>query len=248
MTPPNDTGTFYIQSFWGPRGETPEAIANRYIRMVEALVRIDPVFTPWLYWGVEATALPFDQARAKLPALIAENVDEDWGPRDGYRFGGGNGVKFGSRSLCLSGQAGNSLTPIGISNNSVELETISHPDYRTDASFVTYELFRSAMLAIIEAWDVTWCAVYPNDLEEHWPEVREDKHFRLAWMTYVSPRFAPWIGPPRGIESQNLPGGGLLMVATRERFDIANPAHMAAARAIDTAMIPLNTLPWPPDP
>jgi hypothetical protein len=38
------------------------------------------------------------------------------------------------------------------------------------------------------------------------------------------------------------------MVATRERFDVANTDHMAAARAINTAMAPLNALPWPPDP
>lgn len=34
--------------------------------------------------------------------------------------------------------------------------------------------------------------------------------------------------------------GGLYLIATEERFDIANPAHLAAARAISQALAPLN--------
>jgi len=211
------------------------------------LAGIDPVFTPWWYWGIEGTGIPFDQARVKLPALIAKNVGKQWGPRDGYPFFGGNGEEFNPRSIDLRGHAGNSLPPIGY-GNSVNLETVPPDIHPTDASIVTYDLFRSAMLAIIEAWDVTWCAAYPTDIMDFWPPVAEPIHFRLAWMTYVSPRFAPLIRPPRGIESQTVAGGGLLMVATRERFEVTNPEHMAAAGAINTAIAPLNALPWPPDP
>jgi hypothetical protein len=139
------------------------------------------------------------------------------------------------------------MPPVGYSN-SVQLQTADQFAEATDASIVTYDLFRSAMLAIIEAWDVTWCAAYPRDIMKFWPPVGSRHHFRLAWMTYVSPRFASLIRPPRGIESQTVAGGGVLMVATRERFDVTNTGHMAAARAIDTAMAPLNALPWPPDP
>ena len=150
-------------------------------------------------------------------------------------------------SINLMGHAGSSLPPIGY-DNSISLETVPLNIHPTDASIVTYDLFRSAMLAIIEAWEVTWCAAYPTNIMDFWPPVGSGHHFRLAWMTYVSPRFAPLIRPPRGIEAQTVAGGGLLMVATRERFDVANTDHMAAARAINTAMAPLNALPWPPDP
>lgn len=47
MTTSDTTGQYNISSYWGPRGETPEDIAGRYIWMIEALARIDPVFTPW---------------------------------------------------------------------------------------------------------------------------------------------------------------------------------------------------------
>ena len=246
MTTSHDTRQYNIQSYWGPREETPESIANRYIRTVEALARIDPVFTPWWYGGIEGKTIPFDQARTRLPALIAENAGEEWGPREGYPFFGANSLDFNPRSIGLSGHAGSSLPPIGY-GNSVDLGTVPADIQATDASIVTYDLFRSAMLAIIDAWDVTWCASFPTDIMTFWPPVGSGHHFRLAWMTYVSPRFASLIRPPRGIESQAVAGGGVLMVATRERFDVTNTGHMAAARAIDTAMAPLNALPWPPD-
>jgi hypothetical protein len=214
--------------------------------MIEALMRIDPVFTPWLYVGARPTVAPFDQARTKLPALLAKGLPKDWGPAEGYQFAGTNSKKFSPRSISLMGGAGNSMPPVGY-NNSILLRTVSSNIFPTDASIVTYDLFRSAMLAIVEAWNVTWCAAYPTDIMDFWPPVGSGHHFKLAWMTYVSPRFAPLIRPPQDIESQTVAGGGVLMVATRERFDVANPEHMAAARAIDTAMAPLNALPWPPD-
>ena len=246
MTTLHETGKFNINSFWGPREETPEAIANRYVRMVEALVRIDPVFTPWFFVGARKT-LPFDQARARLPALIAEYVGKDWVPAQGHRFAGKNSRKFTPRSIDISGRAGNRLPEIGYSYNTVDLETVPSYISPTDASIVTYDLFRAAMVAIIQAWDVEWCMAYPTDLMDFWPRVTEDKRLRLAWMTYISPYFASLIPPPQGIESQIGTRGGVLMVATRERFDVANPEHMEAARAIDAAIAPLNALPWPPE-
>ena len=69
--------------------------------------------------------------------------------------GGATALKDHPRVIGLRGQAGNSLIPVGLSNNSVDLETAPHGVSPTDAAIVTYDLFRAAMLAIIEAWDVT---------------------------------------------------------------------------------------------
>lgn len=247
MTTSQHTGQYKIRSYWGPRGETPEVIAARYIKMVESFERIDPVFTPWFFLGAD-DLMPFDRARAKLPALIAKGIDDETGPRDGFDFAGLNARRRNPRILRLSGRAGNSLPPRSFAyGNSIQLETVTSHELPTDATIVTYDIFQGAMLAIIEAWDVTWCAAYPTDLMDFWPPPGSGHSFRLAWMTYVSPRFAPLIRPPQGIETQSTAEGGILMVATRDRFEVTNPAHMAAARAIDDAMAPLNALPWPPE-
>jgi hypothetical protein len=243
MTMSHETRQYNIDSFWRPREEAPEAVADRYIRMVEALTLIDPVFTPWWYLGRKK--IPFDQVRAELPTLIAKDVWRQWGPAEGYRFVGSNWPKNTPRSLLLMGNAGNTMAPVGYGNNNVHLHTVSPDICPTDASIVTYDLFRSAMLAIIEAWDVDWCLSYPTDLMRSWPKKRPGR-IRLAWMSYVAPEFAPLVRPSPDIETQTVAGGGILMAATRERFDVTNKSHLKAARAIVTAMAPFNALPWPP--
>jgi len=70
-------------------------------------------------------------------------------------------------------------------------------------------------------------------------------HFGLAWMTYISARFAPMITPPRTAITEHVPGGGLLMIATEERCSAENPAHMAVARDIEAGLAPVNAQPWP---
>ena len=44
--------------------------------------------------------------------------------------------------------------------------------------------------------------------------------------------------------SERQPDGGLLLAATNETFRIVNPAHLAAAHDIETALSPFNALPW----
>ncbi len=72
------------------------------------------------------------------------------------------------------------------------------------------------------------------------------RNLRLAWMSYVSPRFAPLIAPPSAIVERTAQGG-LLMAATEETFRVDNPAHLAAAGDILKALAPFEALPWPPD-
>jgi hypothetical protein len=47
--------------------------------------------------------------------------------------------------------------------------------------------------------------------------------------------------------SEKTSNGGILMSAVADRFEITNPAHMAAAQAIQDSLAAFNALPWPPD-
>jgi hypothetical protein len=73
------------------------------------------------------------------------------------------------------------------------------------------------------------------------------RHLRIAWMSYVAPRFAPLITPPPSSIHERTAQGGLLMSATQDTFRVDNPAHLAAAQDILKALAPFETLPWPPD-
>jgi hypothetical protein len=59
-------------------------------------------------------------------------------------------------------------------------------------------------------------------------------------MTYLAPQYASRITPPPTAIVEPFPGGGLLLLATEERFSMDNPAHLAVADAIQAALDPLQ--------
>jgi hypothetical protein len=240
-----NVGQYRIKSYWGPRDQTTEAIADHCLRMLDALVMIDPVFSRWFFDGRGDQERPVGEITRVLPALINGCANEEPGDGSGYRFSFSNSGYRHARYIDILVSAGCRWSEPWLIN-SVGLATIEQTFSPTDPQIVTLDIFRAALLAIARIWRVTWCAAYPTDLMRFWPKAGK-QHFKPAWMTYVSPRFAPLIVPTRAFETQRLTEGGILMVATRERFDVANAAHLAAAQVIDAAIAPLNALPWPPD-
>jgi Immunity protein 52 len=126
-------------------------------------------------------------------------------------------------------------------SNNASIKTSWHVE--PDPGIVTFPIFRAALLALSESFDVTFCSAYPYDLME----LRTKQHFHFGWMNYISPRFAPMITPPKSAIVEYRPNGALFMAATDETFITVNPRHLAVARDIDAAMAPLYALPWPLD-
>lgn len=238
-----------ISSYWGPRRESPVALAARYVALLDALSAIDPVFGNWFFFGRKKGTRLAPLSRAEIIELIAKSVTrDDYGkptPAGGYIFGAGNGLMKEPRHVTSMLSVGSTF-PGPYYINCITLETASLN--AENAAFINSHVMKQAILAIASTWEVTWCAAYPSDLLDHWREPeRKQMHFKLAWITFVSSRFAPMIAPPASAISERLPDGGLLMLATEERFSTSNPAHLAVARDIEASLAPLNALPWPPD-
>jgi hypothetical protein len=217
--------------------------------MLEALSLIDPAFGPWLFAGAERATPLKDLSFAEIANLIAQGVsradDGDPTPSGGYWMGAATALKRIPRLIDVTVHAG-SYAVANYFINSASFNTA--PLNAENAAFINFRVFKAAVLAIASTWDATWCGA------SHWGMPEGEKlqilgrpFFGLAWMTYISPRFAPMITPPRTAISERVPGGGLLMIATEERFSADNPAHLAVARDIEAALEPVNALPWPPD-
>jgi len=102
-----------------------------------------------------------------------------------------------------------------------------------------YPVFKAALNAIVDEWQVDYARAYPEDLKTF--RRRPDPlTFDLAWMTYLSPKFARNVAAPDGMRVERTRDGGLLMIAADETFDTSNPKHMAAAESIRTALAGLN--------
>ncbi|HEX7968828.1 MAG TPA: Imm52 family immunity protein [Stellaceae bacterium] len=236
-------------AYWGPRPQSPEACVAPFLRMLEALSAIDPVFGNWTFLGPTKGTPLAPLGKDDIARLIAEGVSrEDDGtpfPQAGYQFGASNGRKRTGRGVKVRIHAGTSFAANYLINLA---HLMTEPLDEANASLINLKILRPAMLALASAWDTTWCQVSPWGIEalETQPRPRRPL-LGLAWMTYISPRFAPMVTPPRSAIVERLPDGALLMIATEDRFDATNPAHLAVARDIEAALAPINALPWPPD-
>jgi hypothetical protein len=234
-----------INSFWGARRETPEALAIRLNRLIDQLALINPALHNWFWIDADKKVVPFVGVRSRLADEIAARVtrgdDGEPEPVYGYWMSVLNSLEDTPRFLSLSINAGADAKPVVLPNMAT-MHTAWNME--PDPTITTYRNFRGVLLACAECFDATFGSAYPTGFSDHWPK---KGHYRFGWINYVCPRFAPLITPPKTAIVEYRPGGGLLMAATDETFVTSNPQHMAVARDIEAALAPLNALPWPPD-
>jgi Immunity protein 52 len=180
--------------------------------------------------------------RDRYAEEVAEGLTkDDWGdpePISGYWFGAVTRGQVRDRTFSLRIHAG-STYPKPFPN---DITFLTNHNSIPDAAVVNYMIFRPVLLAIVEAWDPVCCTSYPLAILNL---VDKGIYFHESWIQYLFPRLASLVTPPPApVIVERLANGGLLMSATKQTFDVENPAHMAAARAIAAAIAPLNELPW----
>jgi hypothetical protein len=234
----------YIRACWGSREESPAELADRFVRLIDRLSSIDPVFALWTS-GAKGPK-KFETIRDNYADVVKACMSrDDFGepvPIEGYAFFAITRGQPHSRSFSVGARAG-AYMPTSSYQNSLDFET-SDMDV-PDPSSVSYPLFRSVMSAIIDIWSPDDCLVMPQQLMGL---IDLDRHFRDPWMQYLSKPFADLITPPSDVHVERFSDGGLLMVATTDTFNVDNPAHLAGARAIGAATLPLEKLPYVKDP
>jgi hypothetical protein len=239
-----------IMAYWGPRLESPDELAGRLLRTLELMRKSNLLFREW-FLVHEDNGVPVNGLdRRDLAELIAQHVcrgdDEEPQPERGYFFTLLNMGERSPRSACLSLRSGNTISE----NYLINTVAFSTSEFvPQDATLFTPELFRQVLLTLVSCWNPTWCATGSSELLRLSPSIQQTgtPKIGLAWMTYLGPFLAPLVTPPRSALVERTAEGGLLMIATEERFSVANPRHMKVAREIDAALAPVNALPWPPD-
>ena len=247
--------SFWMQAQWGARVETPEALAERFLRTIDAVQPLNPLFRTW-NWGDaqevwesegEGGSHPFADIRPNLVRAIERNAntgeEEVPDPFYGYLMlviTENTSQDSGAGISASAGEGINGGSFVSPFMNDAEFKIGSDPD----PSLVSYSLFRTIMLILCETWEATWAEACPENLKPEWNGCFP---VRCAWMNYVSPRFAPLITPPASAIVEYRPNGGLFLAATDAVFETGNPAHMAVSREIEAALQPLNRLPFPID-
>jgi hypothetical protein len=232
---------YYMRASWQARPETPEALAARFLRHIDLLREIDPLFGLWLS-GVKGPR-KLEMIRDSYAKIVEARISrDDWGeplPIDGYWFGAITRGHPRPLSYAVRIHAGADKHTREFQNDAY-LSTST--GFIPDPAAITYRIFKSALLAMVEAWAPMDCLALPHELLDRID--KDQGHFREVWMQYLSAPLARLIVPPQTAVIDHLPDGGLLMSATTETFKVDNPAHLSVARDIAAAMRPLNTLPY----
>ena len=233
----------YIRGDWEAREETPQALADRFLRMIDAFAEIDPALRRWDCEYRRPKTL--ESLRGRFAEHVAANMEGDFFsgtvyPEFGYRIGAFTRDEPEGRSFSISFHAGATTTKNPYFNQ-VTMGSFGRSEL--DWSVVNHRIVRSVLLAIAYAWEPLHVAAYSDEL---FAGSRIKARLREAWIQYLCPRLAEKITPPTAVLAEKLPNGGLLMSATTEIFDVNNPEHMAAAADIAAATAPLNRLPGPP--
>ncbi|MGA8650058.1 MAG: hypothetical protein WB677_05455 [Xanthobacteraceae bacterium] len=222
------------------RRETPAVIGAKFLDSLDALSRIDPLFTDWNVLDRPAWAsLPL--ARPRIAAIIENNVARDrYGqpkPKSGYSAIGETNNAILSRIVTLTVQAG------GVMMDEMMLR-VGDFLYPHDPLIVKYSgLFREAFLTTGAIWRPTWTTVAARWMD-YWKKpivpgapVFPSSFFHIPWIVYLSPALAVRFPLSAEISSKYMPDGGLLLTATEEPFDPTSPEHLRRALILAEAMM-----------
>jgi hypothetical protein len=115
-------------------------------------------------------------------------------------------------------------------------------DTNPDPAIVTFPIFKEALLTLLAIWPTPWANVRYSIRGQDPPTLPGEPVFpysgyQMPWMAYLCAERAARISLPAAILTERTPDGGLLMVATQERFDPTNRQHMSHSRVLAEIMI-----------
>ncbi len=251
---------YFVRGCWlGPANEKPAVIGTKFLRTLDALSGIDPLFAGWQFTGPwqipeehRSSFVPLAIARQQIAKIVESGVYiDDFNkphPEYGYSVHAVAGAR-GPRHVAFT------------ASTERQNFSLSFGEYNmaSDLSIVTYPMFKAALLAISAIWDPQWAYAQarrndvvsvPINLGTGVPAFRIDSAipvpldptfpksvFHVPWIVYLSAQRAAGANFAREILTERTTGGGLLMSATMERLDPTNPEHVRRARILAETLI-----------
>jgi hypothetical protein len=153
--------SYFIRSGWRERDEAPAAIGAKFVKTLDTLSSIDPIFAAWvivehLFDLRSVRLIPLADARSRIAAIVEDNVPRnEFGKPSlarGYHANARAGEFKDPRSVSFNVTAG------GRYENGAKLEFAEY-DVAPDLAIITYPLFKAALLEINAIWQAPWaCA------------------------------------------------------------------------------------------
>jgi hypothetical protein len=241
---------YSIRGSWWRDTEDATTIGSRFLETLDSLKPLSPVMANWLLMDfTNSKPIPIAEARGRIKMIVEKGVSKDddrrADPNGGFAAfarGGEIESEFGrSDSVNVNVRAGARW----LNELSFSVGDTSPP---TDPNLATYKIYRGALGVLASVWPCPYLEAYlfvmdspplisvtdPSTYVAPVEPPREDYIF--PWIVYLSAPFAAGLTPPADLICERTPGGGLILSATRERFDPDDPGHMRCTRMLQTIM------------
>jgi hypothetical protein len=223
------------------RSETPEEIAPKFLRTLDELESIDPRLRDWVtsdeLVGGPMYPIPRDGIVAWITSQMRENGMGELDPKAGYAL------------MAVSEHGAASGLPVCIMPcpgglwRSTALFEIGMSEWPPKPGDITYSLYKAVLLTIVSIWMPPWanarCSIWGKPYPKSPPGVPPFPYsgYQMPWISYLNADRAAKVDVSPEVATERTPDGGLLMVATEERFDPTNPNHMRPSRLMAQIMI-----------
>ncbi|MFZ0609978.1 MAG: hypothetical protein WAM75_20125 [Xanthobacteraceae bacterium] len=251
---------YFVRGHWaGPAGEKPEVTGAKFLKTLDALRRIDPLFVDWQFTGAwqipeerRSSFVPLAAGRERIAEIVESGVYMDDFNKPCPQYGYSVHAVAGARGPCRVAFTASTT------RQSFDL-SFGEYNMASDLTIVTYPMFHAALLAITSAWDTQWACAQafrndvvkvPIDFGPGVPAFRIDSAvqipldptfpksiFHVPWIAYLSPELGAGVTLMREVLTERTRDGGLLMTATEERLDPTNPEHVLRARILAETLI-----------
>jgi immunity protein 52 of polymorphic toxin system len=226
---------FYLRAFWGARHTTFEEGAERLLKFLSSLARMEPTYGLWYPLGQDSDdprAQPVSIERSALEAHCRKGIFRTSVrpyspiPDLGFSFSLATGGKW-RLSLrvhcgCISSQVNNSLL--------MDLPYSSAAGRRTLRVGFLLPLCR----LVAECWDPDVAQVRSLPISQAFPAA--EGGIEVGWLTFVSDRLrnTPDLEPAFGIE--RVEGRGWIILASQQKFSSGNVHHVDRLKRVERAL------------
>jgi hypothetical protein len=106
-----------------------------------------------------------------------------------------------------------------------------------DGPALSVDDLKRVLVVLAEAWDVDFGDVLPFGFDPPLAEILPRPLLSTTWIAYFSAELAARFAAPEGVAVERQPNGGCIVQTVDQRFDEANPHHVAMADAQYRAML-----------
>lgn len=222
----------YIGAYWGPRNESAERCGSRLAEHLQAMGRLDPLFSQWYLTGRSrkgALSTPIEPAPEELGRLLGARVQRRDDPARtampelGFSVSIWNGQRDGVQ---VSVRCGVTAAISGAVSNSVVVQL--PPGVGETARLYGRDLAQALFTGVVSAWDPSWSTFTNHRLRR--AQASDPWDVVGGWATFVATaRRPPADELPQGLSCERL-AAGLVLTVSGEPDQAAQSLVTAAGR------------------